>query len=155
MEHTIIKTAFENAKAFQKGEKDTLPIIYMSFQRRGLFYKDTYYILSGNEADVKIKIDKCYEETKCDREEDWRADGIELLDTPFDTFCSGSCQINKCDENQKDKCGSHWIATEFNTKKELDDYIISIPTIKSYYGHLDVIYMTKNGLEQFHHAMFT
>jgi hypothetical protein len=151
MEHTIIKNAFEKSKILQQTDNC---IIYMSFVRLNIFYKNTYYILYGNKEYVETSIKELYKETEQDRIEDYRADNIQLLDTPFDTFCSGICntgicnmkKYNICNTNDKNKCSSHWISMEYKTKKELDDFIQNIPYIKSYYNNYEVLYITKNGL---------
>jgi hypothetical protein len=66
MEHTSIKRAFKHAQdtldtkcmldAKDTQNSDSL-IIYMVFQRLTLCYKDIYYILTGNKAQVAKAIE--------------------------------------------------------------------------------------------------
>ena len=147
MDHSSIKYAFENASGIQKTDN---PIIYMVFQRLTLCLKDIYYILVGNAEQVKKAIEKCDEQTKKNRKEDWDTDEIKVLDTPFDTYCGGHCKIiglNKCKLENKNKCCGDWIQHELKSQNEIDEFIKTIPSkVDHPHGRFEIWDMTENGL---------
>jgi hypothetical protein len=130
MDHPTIVNAFANAKKRMPNN----PMIYMSFKRTGIFYKDTYCILTGTWDDVDDAIQKNYKEISEEKEEDYfdRGDHNNLLDTPFDTWCCGECTFLNCDdkpvcdEKTNVKCGSHWVSTEYKSKGDLQQFIDGI-----------------------------
>ena len=132
MDHPSIVTAFANAK--QRTAKGEEPIIYISFKRPNIFYKDTYCILKGTWAEVAVAVENAYMEVNEAKQEKYfvRGDHNNLLDTPFDTWCCGECKLfscqgkTKCDDNTTLKCGSNWISTEHESNAALDTYIRQI-----------------------------
>ena len=157
MDHPIIVNAFANAKTRVSSEKEEeAPIIYMSFKRTGVFYKDTYWILTGTWNQVDTAIQKAYKAISGEKQDEHfeRGDHNTLLDTPFDTWCCGECKFlncddktvcglktvcececeekTACDEKTKVKCGSHWVPTEHNSMDDLKAYIDSIHRRESY-----------------------
>ena len=165
MEHTIIQKAFENAKRNQKTDQ---PIIYMAFQRITIYWRDTYYILSGNVAEVTLAVQKCDEETEKNIVDDWYTEMKNLIDTPFDTYCGGGHQDeieeeeeeeeqqhinkqknnNKCTKETKDKCCSQWFSNEFISEETLQEFINTIPqrTTQTRARYVDIWDMTTTGL---------
>lgn len=123
MEHPVIIKAFSNAKL--RGDS----VIYITFKRKDIFYKDSYYILIGNKEEVEEKIKKMYLEVEKEKRLYNKADGIEDLDTPFDSWCNENCiykRMRTCDNLSPVKCASHWTHNEHNSKEELHDYISKI-----------------------------
>jgi hypothetical protein len=137
MEHPTIKTAFENADKRKRKNK----IIYVTFLRLGIFYKDTCYILIGTREEVEIAVQKEYKEVEEEKRDFPRAEHISLLDTPFDSFCNRSCisSASQCKDTTKNKCGSMWIHKEHDTKEDLQQYTDSLPY--GQYGLLSFHYM--------------
>jgi hypothetical protein len=133
MNHPSIVNAFKNAL-----ERESTKI-YMSFKRENLFYKDSYYILIGNRTEVEEAITKLYKEVEEEKREFWRADHIDGLDTPFDTWCSGACICYNIQCGADVKCGSHWTHDEHNSLEELNAYISNIHA--GYYPTYTVEYM--------------
>lgn len=120
--HSIIINAFVNAKNREKNQD----IIYISFLREGVFYKDSYYILIGDKYQVEYAIEKAYKDVAVEKQNFPRADMIELLDTPLDTWCNSTCirnGNNKCEKNKMMKCASMWTYKEHMSQEELDIYI--------------------------------
>lgn len=140
MDHPIIVNAFANAKQRASTEEEQEPIIYMSFKRTGVFYKDTYCILTGTWSQVDTAIQNAYRAINAEKEEEdfERGDHNTLLDTPFETWCCGECKFlncddkTVCDERTKVKCGSHWVPTEHKSIDDLKAYIDSIHRCESY-----------------------
>jgi hypothetical protein len=132
MEHPSIITAFANAK--QRTAAGQEPSIYISFKRLNIFYKDTYCILTGTWAEVCVAVEHAYMKVNEEKQEEYfvRGDHNNLLDTPFDTWCSGECKLFscqdklKCDDTTLVKCGSNWLTTEHDSKAALDTYIQQI-----------------------------
>ena len=151
MEHPVIVNAFANAQqSDQTSNSDSKePSIYMSFHRPNIFYKDTYWILTGTRKEVAGKIQNAYADLNAERQEPYfeRGDQNNLVDTPFDTWCSGICNhiqcddhtVVKCDDHTVVKCGSHWIATEHQSKEELDAYVCNIQL--GYFPRYSIEYM--------------
>jgi len=136
MDHPTIILAFENAA--NKNEEN----IYITFKRNGIFYKDTYLILKGNKMKVEEAIEKLYYDVNEERYNSPRADHIDLLDTPFDSWCCGACicdDVQRCDDNQRIKCGSQWTHIEHDSEEEQEDYINNIKP--GYYPNYTVEYM--------------
>jgi hypothetical protein len=138
-----VETAFKNAE-----ERNQInPVkIYMCFKRSDIYYKDTYYILTGMKEEVEMYIRDLYQEIeKFNKNEDIHEDFYGMSDTPFDTFCNEWClrnnEDNPCSINELDKCASHWISKEYNTQEELNNFINNIPYIYSYYNYYHIIYM--------------
>jgi len=133
MDHPMIVTAFVNA--LQRKDDN----IYMTFERKDIFYKDTYCILSGNQAYVQEAIQNAYFDVKEERDSCPRADHNNLLDTPFDSWCSGACMcdnIRRCADAQVVKCGSRWTYVEHDS---LEDQLAYIRTITpGYYGNVAI-----------------
>lgn len=111
MEHTIIQKAFENAK---RNQITNNPVIYMAFQRITIYWRDTYYILKGNVAEVTLAVQKCHEETNKNIVDDWYTEMKNLIDTPFDTYCGGGHQEDEIqdDEIQEDEIQDEEIQEE-------------------------------------------
>lgn len=166
MEHTIIQKAFENAR---RNQTTNNPVIYMAFQRITIYWRDTYYILSGNVAEVTLAVQKCHEETNKNIVDDWYTEMKNLIDTPFDTYCGGGHQdeiekekeeeekgqnsnkqkkSNKCTEETKDKCCSQWFSNEFMSEEALQEFIKTIPqrTTQTRARYVDIWDMTTTGL---------
>ena len=151
MDHPFIVNAFANAK--QRTAEGQAPIVYLSFKRSGIFYKDTYCILTGTWAEVVVAIENAYTEVnKAKQEEHFcRGDHNNLLDTPFDTWCSGKCKRfscddqtqcdgqTQCDDQTHIKCGSNWLCTEHDSKTELEEYLNNIKL--GYYPSYSIEYM--------------
>jgi len=139
MDHPIIVNAFDNAK--QRTTEGEEPIVYISFKRENIFYKDTYCILTGTWAEVVVAIENAYMEVnEAKKEEKFdRGDHNNLLDTPFDTWCCGECKLFSCDDKTFIKCGSNWKATEHASKAELEAYIQQIKP--GYYPTYCIEYM--------------
>ena len=145
MEHPFIVTAFANAK--QRTTEGEEPIIYISFKRPNIFYKDTYCILKGTWTEVCVAVENAYMEFNKSKQDEYfdRGDHNNLIDTPFDTWCCGDCKIFRCDNKTQCedktlvKCGSNWISTEHKTKAELDTYIQQITP--GYYPKYCIEYM--------------
>lgn len=136
MEHPIIIKAFENAKL--RGES----IVYLTFKRKDLFYKDSYYNLVGTKEEVEEKIKKMYLDVEKEKLDCPRADGIEDLDTPFDSWCNETCiykRMRTCDINTRVKCVSYWTHVEHTSLKELNDYVNTIT--RGEYPQFTVDYM--------------
>jgi hypothetical protein len=122
MDHPSIINALKNAKERCLNKNDD-PVIYLSFKRPAIFYTDTYYILVGTASQVWVAIDKLYEDVSRERREFPRADYINLLDTPFDTWCG----CGNCAETTVLKCSSHWTYEEHASPAELTTYLKNIP----------------------------
>ena len=136
MEHPTIIKAFENAE--KRGET----IIYITFKREGIFYKDSYYNLIGTKEEVERKIKKMYLDVEEEKHEHERADGIEDLDTPFDSWCNETCiykRMRTCDDKTRVKCASHWTSIEHTSREELLNYISKIKP--GYYPQFTVDFM--------------
>jgi hypothetical protein len=108
MNHPVIIGAFANQEN-QANNNDNETKIYLLFKRANIFYRDLYYILTGTKEEVKIKIKKAYQDVEDDKNEYSRSDDIDLLDTPFDTWCSGACL---CDNVRSERIGSERIGSE-------------------------------------------
>ena len=145
MDHPSIVNAFANAK--QRTPEGEEPIIYISFKRPSIFYKDTYCILKGTWAEVVVAVENAYMEVNEAKQEKYfdRGDHNNLLDTPFDTWCCGECKLfscqdkTNCDDKTKLKCGSNWITTEHHSKTELETYLNNIKL--GYYPTYSIEYM--------------
>lgn len=136
MDHPTIIAAFKHAE-----ERNT-DKIYIIFKRDSIFYKDSYLILNGNKEYVKQAIENAYYEVNEERYSAPRSDHIELLDTPFDTWCCGACicnNIQRCTGGQRIKCGSQWTHIEHATEEEQVEYINNIKP--GYYPSFTVEYM--------------
>ncbi len=136
MYHPTILRAFENAT--KRNEEN----IYITFKRDGIFYKDTYLILKGNKEEVETAIANAYYDVNEQRYNAPRADHIDLLDTPFDSWCCGACicnNIQRCNDEQRVKCGSQWTRVEHETEEEQKEYINNIQS--GYYPNYTVEYM--------------
>jgi len=133
MDHPTIKNAFENAKGRNESN------IYISFKRSNIFYKDTYLILKGNKEKVAQAIANLYYDVNEERYSAPRADHIDLLDTPFDSWCSGECILERCNDEQSVKCGSQWTHIEHETEEEQLEYIQNIKP--GYYPTFSVDYI--------------
>lgn len=148
MDHISIKTALKNAKSADTPS----PIIYMIFQKLTVSFRDIYYILTGNEEQVKKAIEKCYEETEQNKKDDWLSAEIKALDTPFDTYCGGHCtfiDLEKCKKDDKNKCCGDWIHHECKSTNEIDEYIKTVPDkVIHPYGRFEIWDMTEDGLIQ-------
>ena len=120
MNHPTIITAFKNAATRNKSK------IYITFKRDEIFYKDTYLILQGNKQDVEKAIENLYYDVNEERYSGPRADHSELLDTPFDTWCCGACILERCNGEQRIKCGSQWTHIEHETEEEQMEYVKNI-----------------------------
>jgi hypothetical protein len=120
MNHPTIVTAFDNAATRNESK------IYITFKRDGIFYKDTYLILQGNKQEVEEAIENLYYDVNEERYSGPRADHIDLLDTPFDTWCRGACILERCNEEQLIKCGSQWTHFEHSSEKEQLEYVKNI-----------------------------
>jgi hypothetical protein len=140
MDHPIIENAFANAK--QRTAEGDEPIIYISFKRPNMFYKDTYCILTGTWAEVVVAVENAYMEVNEAKQEQHfdRGDHNNLLDTPFDTWCCGECKLFSCDDKTQLKCGSNWIVTEHDSHAALETYIRQI-TAGDYYPRYCIEYM--------------
>jgi len=140
MNTPIIVNAFANAK--KRSAEDQDPVIYMTFKRSGIFYKDTYCILIGTWSEVALAIENAYTTLVLTQQEEHfdRGDHNNLADTPLDTWCCGDCiEQTNCDNNTIVKCGSNWDATEHASNADLDDYINSIKP--GYYPEYSIEYM--------------
>jgi len=126
MEHPSIVTAFANAK--QRTAEGQEPSIYISFKRPNIFYKDTYCILTGTWAEVCVAVENAYIEVNKAKQIEYfdRGEHNNLLDTPFDTWCSDECKLCSCQDKTKLKCVSNWLTTEHDSKAALDTYIQQI-----------------------------
>ena len=128
MEHTTIITAFENA-----GKRDS-DKIYITFKRQDIFYKDTYLVLRGTKEEVEQAIQRCYTEVETEKRDYPRADHIDMLDTPFDTWCfmeanlcgESVCDNLQCRKSDELKCRSYWTHVEHATEEEMSEYINNI-----------------------------
>jgi hypothetical protein len=130
MDNPTIQTAFKNAA--ERNEE----YIYITFKRKDLFYKDTYLILTGNEERVEKAISALYYNINEERYSAPRADHNDLLDTPFDSWCSGVCGLKRCTDNQSIKCGSLWTHIEHKSEEEQKEYVNNIKS-----GYYTVEYM--------------
>ena len=139
MDHPIIVNAFK--KAYERNNEKINEKIYLSFYRPNIFYKDTYCILKGTYEDINIAIANWYKKIIEEKREYPRADHIELLDTPFDTWCGGICELTgkKCSNETIIKCNSQWTHVEHNSEEELDEYIKNIKP--GYYPNYDIEYI--------------
>ena len=137
MEHPVLIKAFEAAqlRATDRGQ------IFMLCKRANIFYKDTYYVVTGDDKTVAEAIKKLATATDDEKTNHPRADHIDLLDTPFDTWCSGACvnEIKPCDADTAIKCASVWHNTTFNNTEELNHYIQNIKP--GYYPMYTVEYL--------------
>lgn len=123
MDHPTILSAFANAAARQEDK------IYLIFKRNDLFYKDTYLVIKGTKQEVEKAIANAYFDVNEERYTAPRADHIDLLDTPFDSWCCGACicdNIQRCTGDQRIKCGSQWKHIEHGSEKEQQEYINTI-----------------------------
>ena len=151
MEHPTIIKAFENAEKRKATDSILLsllhapirtnaePVIYITFKREGIFYKDSYYNLIGTKEEVCKKIKQMYLNVEEEKREHERADGIEDLDTPFDSWCNEQCiykRMRICNDATKVKCSSHWTHVEHASREELEDYISKIKP--GYYPNFSV-----------------
>ena len=136
MDHPTIIAAFNHA------EERNMDKIFLTFKRDSIFYKDSYLILNGNKEYVKQAIENAYYDVNEERYSASRSDHIELLDTPFDTWCCGACicnNIQRCTGDQRIKCGSQWTHIEHETEEEQVEYINNIK--QGYYPIFTVEYM--------------
>ena len=136
MDHPTIVAAFKHAE-----ERNT-DKIFLTFKRDSIFYKDSYLILKGDKEYIKQAIENAYYDVNEERYSSPRADHIELLDTPFDTWCCGACicnNIQRCTGEQRIKCGSLWTHIEHATEEEQIKYINNINP--GYYPIFTVEYM--------------
>jgi len=135
MDHPVISKAFEqNISGNGK--------IYLIFKREGLFYKDSYYILTGTREEVELKIKMAYEDVESEKRDYPLADNNELLDTPFDSWCNESCIYKRmpcCDNNTLVKCATNWTHTEHTSDDDLNAFVENIKP--GYYAHYTVEYL--------------
>ena len=140
MNTSIIVNAFANAERRVTDGQE--PVIYVSFKRSSIFYKDTYCILVGTRKEVDLAIANAYKTVNAAKQEENfdLGDHNNLLDTPFDTWCCGDCmEKTNCDNNTSVKCGSNWDAIEHASQADLDDYINNIKP--GYYPMYSIEYM--------------
>lgn len=145
-----VETAFTNAvkhNGTNTSVSDHSKIkIYMCFKRLDIGYKNTYYILTGTREEVSIQINNLYEEVEKEKKNSHiMTDDYNFIETPFESYCNNTC-INihdepLCEINEKDKCCSHWITSEFNSFDELKTYMDLIPYSFSYYKKYHIISM--------------
>ena len=123
MDHPTIINAFVNSSRRNESK------IYITFKRDGIFYKDTYLILQGNKEEVEEAISNLYYDVNEERYGAPRADHNDLLDTPFDSWCCGACicnNIQRCNGEQKIKCGSQWTHFVHETEEDQLEYVKNI-----------------------------
>jgi hypothetical protein len=136
MDHPSIVTAFKNAK------ERNMDKIFLTFKRESILYKDSYLILKGNKDYVRQAIENEYYNVNEERYSGIRSDHINLLDTPFDTWCCGACicdNIQRCADGQRLKCGSQWTHIEHASEEEQMEFINNITP--GYYPIFTVEYM--------------
>ena len=153
MNHPVIFTAFENAERryaianaananANPNDINENVKIYIIFKRVGIFYKESYYILTGTREEVAYKCIKAYQEVEQEKLEYPRADHIELLDTPMDSWCNESCIYKRmpcCRNNTIVKCATNWSHTEYTSNEELNYFTANIKP--EYYTNFSVDYM--------------
>jgi hypothetical protein len=127
MNHPIIVNAF--ARADTRARSNEPAKIFLIFKRANIFYKDSYSILTGTKEEVETKIKQAYADVESEKRDYPRADNIDLLDTPFDSWCNESCIYKRmpcCDNNTVAKCMSHWTHTEHTCDEEINTFVANI-----------------------------
>ena len=135
MNHPTIVTAFENA-ATRENDK-----IYITFIRCGIFYTDTYWILKGTKEEVEPAIHKTYKMVEEERRNCPQGYDIKMVDTPFDTWCDGSCLCYNVRCDSLLKCASGWSHIEHETEEELQEFIKNVT--QGCYQNVRIEYMGK------------
>ena len=132
---------------------------HLVFKRSGFYNRDTYYTFSGTLREFQKAADVLFTDYLANSD---RGEGDDL---PWESGCSGACQVQghgqvqgqvqgsgqgqvqghgqdaPCPMERGAVCSSIWQTMEFATEKELKLYESLIPSQYSYHGWYEVINM--------------